>query len=288
MDKKLIVALCYDFDKTLSPKDMQEYGFIDKLGMPPDDFWNEVRACCIKNNADNAAGYMYYMVEKYRQNNLSFTRKDLNEIGKNIELYEGVKTWFKRINDFGLKNNVIIEHYIISSGNKEILEFSPIAKEFKKIYASSFIFDNEDHPVWAAQAVNYTNKTQFLFRINKGILDETDGSVNNKMQAEEKRIPFENIIYVGDSLTDVPCMRLVEKNNGYSIGVYDKNDTNFKAMLELLNNNRIKYFVKADYSKNSEIEKLVKEIILKCKHNYNLKCLSKQQKEEFLKLKNGK
>lgn len=282
MKEKLIVAICYDFDKTLSPKDMQEYGFIDKLGIPPEQFWQEVRNCCLKYKADNAAGYMFYMVEKYRQMNLTFTKKDLNELGKNIELYSGVSTWFDRINTFAKENDVILEHYIISSGNQEIIEASPIANEFKQIYASSFIFDDYGYPVWAGKAINYTNKTQYLFRINKGILDVTDNSVNNSMKQEERRIPFENIIYIGDSLTDVPCMRLTEKSGGNAIGVYDKEVSNKNAMLELLNNNRIKYFVEADYTKNSQMEKLVKELILNCKSRFNLKNMSKAQKQKLL------
>ena len=282
MKEKLIVAICYDFDKTLSPKDMQEYGFIDKLGIPPEQFWQEVRNCCLKYEADNAAGYMFYMVEKYRQMNMTFTKQDLNKLGKNIELYEGVNTWFERINNFAKEHDVILEHYIISSGNQEIIEASPIAKEFKQIYASSFIFDAHGYPVWAGKAINYTNKTQYLFRINKGILDVTDNSVNNSMKAEERRIPFENMIYIGDSLTDVPCMRLIEKSGGNSIGVYDKQVSNKNAMLELLNNNRIKYFVEANYSKNSQMEKLVKELILNCKSRFNLKNMSNAQKQKLL------
>lgn len=286
--KELIVGICYDFDKTLSPKDMQEYGFIEKLGMPANEFWDEVRNTCVKYDADNAAGYMYYMVEKYRQKNMTFTRQDLNEIGKNIELYEGVKTWFKRINEFGKKHGVKVEHYIISSGNKEILEANPVAKEFTKIFASSFIFDDNGKPVWAGQALNYTNKTQFLYRINKGILDVTDNSVNDSMKEEERRIPFENMVYVGDSLTDVPCMRLTVKSGGNAIGVYDKKDTNFRSMLELLNNNRISYFVPADYTKDSQIEKVVEQIILQCKTKYILKNLSREQKKTLLELKQKK
>ncbi|MBQ0017418.1 MAG: hypothetical protein KBT30_02155 [Clostridiales bacterium] len=127
-----------------------------------------------------------------------------------------------------------------------------------------------------------------MFRINKGILDVNDNSVNDSMPKENRRIPFENMIYVGDSLTDVPCMRLIEKSGGNAIGVYDKIDTNFKAMLELLLNNRIKYFVEADYSENSDIEKVVKEIILECKHRDNLKNMSLNQKKDLLNLKREK
>ncbi len=286
--ENLIVAICYDFDKTLSPKDMQEYGFIDKLGISPDDFWNEVGKVCLKYKADNATGYMFSMVEKYRQKNMTFTRQDLNNLGRNIELYQGVKDWFSRINEFGKVNGVTIEHYIISSGNKEILEATPIAKEFKEIYASSFIFDDDGKPVWPSQAVNYTNKTQYLFRINKGILDVNDNTINDSMKHENRRIPFKNIIYVGDSLTDVPCMRLTIKSGGNAIGVYDKNNSNLKPIMELLNNNRIDYFVPCDYTENSEIDKVVKEIILECKHKHNLELMSKSQKEELLSLQKNR
>lgn len=286
--ENLIVAICYDFDKTLSPKDMQEYGFIDKLGISPDDFWNEVGKVCLKYKADNATGYMFSMVEKYRQKNMTFTRQDLNNLGRNIELYQGVKDWFSRINEFGKVNGVTIEHYIISSGNKEILEATPIAKEFKEIYASSFIFDDDEKPVWPSQAVNYTNKTQYLFRINKGILDVNDNTINDSMKHENRRIPFKNIIYVGDSLTDVPCMRLTIKSGGNAIGVYDKNNSNLKPIMELLNNNRIDYFVPCDYTENSEIDKVVKEIILECKHKHNLELMSKSQKEELLSLQKNR
>lgn len=282
--EELIVAICYDFDKTLSPKDMQEYGFIDKLGISPDEFWKEVGKACLKYKADNATGYMFQMVEKYRQNNLTFTREDLNNLGRNIELYNGVKDWFARINEFGRQNGIKIEHYIISSGNKEILEALPIAKEFKEIYASSFIFDDEGKPIWPSQAVNYTNKTQYLFRINKGILDVNDNTINDSMKHENRRIPFKNIIYVGDSLTDVPCMRLTIKSGGNAIGVYDKNSSNLKPIMELLNNNRIDYFVPCDYTENSEIDKVIKEIILECKHKHNLELMSKSQKIKLLQL----
>lgn len=282
--QELIIGICYDFDRTLSPKDMQEYGFINKLGIPAEQFWKEVSECVKKHHADNATGYMYYMVEKYRKSNLTFTKDDLRQLGKNIELFQGVTDWFKRINRFGEENGVKVEHYIISSGNKEILEASPIAKEFKEIYASSFIFDDENHPVWPAQALNYTNKTQFLFRVNKGILDVNDHTVNNTMKHEERRIPFENMIYIGDSLTDVPCMRLTVKSGGNAIGVYSSDEPNYPAMLELLNNNRINYFVEADYREDSTIDRLVKKIIISCRDRDDLRKMSAKQKETLLNL----
>lgn len=285
MNNKPIIAICYDFDKTLSPKDMQEYGFISKLGIPPEQFWREVNDCVEKYEADRATGYMFYMIEKYKKNNLDFTKKDLEDCGKMIDLYKGVNTWFKRINNYANKNDIIIEHYIISSGNKEILMGTEIAKEFTNIYASSYIWDENNHPVWPALAINYTNKTQFLYRINKGIQKVTDDSINSSMPHSNRRIPFSNIVYIGDSLTDIPCMRLTVKSGGYAIGVYNPKETNLKSLWELNDNNRINYFVPADYSKNSEMEKLMQEIILKIRHESTLEEMSKNQKQVLSDLK---
>lgn len=282
--KKPIVALCYDFDLTLSKKDMQEYGFIEKLGIPAEQFWQEVNKTCNEYKLDRVLGYMFQMVESYKQKNLRLIKQDLVDCGKTIELFDGVKTWFKRINDFGKKQGIVIEHYIISSGIKEIIEGSPIAKEFKEIYASNFIYDKNNMPIWPGQALNYTNKTQFLFRVNKGFLDTMDDRINDSMKHDNRRIPFKNLIYIGDSETDIPCMRLVVKNGGFAIGVYRPN-AKMKTMIELLDNNRINFFVPANYSKNSEIENLVKEIIFQIKHRTNIEEFSKQEKQEMIKLK---
>jgi hypothetical protein len=208
----------------------------------------------------------------------------LTNCGKIIELFDGVKTWFNRVNKFAESVGVEIEHYIISSGIKEMIEGSVIAKEFKEIYACEFMYDENNMPIWPARALNYTNKTQFLYRINKGYLNCMDDRVNDSMKEEIRRIPFKNMIYIGDSATDIPCMRLVFKSGGFAIGVYRPN-AKMKTMLELLDNNRINYFVPADYTKNSEIEKLVKEILQQIKHRSNLEEFSKQEKQELIKLK---
>lgn len=283
MNKKTMIAICYDFDKTLSPKDMQEYGFIDKLGISANQFWGELEAYRKLHKMDPALSFMYFMVHKYKECGLSLTQKELVDLGKNIELYKGVDTWFKRINDFAKSQDVELEHYIISSGNYEIISGTKIAKEFKEIFASRFIYNEKDEPIWPAIALNYTNKTQFLYRINKGIFDITDNSVNNCMSSEDRRIPFANMIYIGDSLTDVPCMRLVYKSGGAAIGVYNNKEKDNKTMIELATNNRINYFAEADYSKNSELENTVKDFILKIKYSTILERRSKDQKAKFLK-----
>lgn len=253
------LALIYDFDRTLSPKDMQEFHYISSLGFKdPKDFWNECSKIVKKNNADSILSYMLLML-KY---NPTLTRSDLINEGKYIKLYKGVDTWFKRINNYGKKHGVEVEHYIISSGIKEMVEGTKIAKEFNKIYACSFAYDNNDKVIWPARVVNYTTKTQYLFRINKGVLDETnDFDLNRSTPEEEKYIPFSNMVYFGDGMTDVPSMKVVKNNGGYTVAVYDSASQKEALALELKKDKRATFAFKADYSKGSKIEEAIKGII---------------------------
>ena len=201
-----VLAICYDFDKTLSPDDMQAQGFIQSLNVDVNEFWKESNTLAKEHDMDNNLAYMYMMATKsYGKQFL--TKEVLADYGSKVALYKGVSTWFERIRQYGLKQGVQIEHYIISSGLKEMIEGTEMAKNgaFKKIYASTFMFDDKGVAVWPAQAINYTNKTQFLFRIQKGVLDINDPGVNDYIRPEEQRIPFRNMIYIGDSDTDIPC-----------------------------------------------------------------------------------
>ncbi len=281
MENKPKIAIIYDFDKTLSPKDMQAYGYISKLGVNDDEFWKMCEEFCMKNACDRILGYMYYMLKTYKEKGITLTKNFLIDCGKNIELYKGVESWFERINKYGKKLNVDIEHYIVSSGIKEMIQGTSIAKYFKEIYAGYYVYDSENHPIWPALAINYTNKTQYLYRINKGILNVFDDSINDSMPHELRPVPFTNMIYIGDSLTDIPCMRLVMKNGGYSIGVFQQDHKNKNYLKKLITENRINYVVESDYSENSEIENLVKEIIQTVKHTENLKYFTQKQKSEI-------
>jgi len=216
-EDKPVLAICYDFDKTLSPDDMQAQGYIQEVfGDDVEAFWDECRELAEANEMDSNLAYMRKMVE-YAHGRIVLTRKTLREYGAKVKLFPGVEGWFERIRDYGRQHNVIVEHYIISSGLKEMIEGTSIAKEFEQIYASSFLFDKVDAPIWPAQAINYTNKTQFLFRIEKGVLDVNDSGVNDYFEPETIRVPFRNIVYIGDSVTDIPCMKLVNANGGHSI-----------------------------------------------------------------------
>ena len=272
-----VIALCYDFDKTLSPDDMQAQGYIqtvqpegsDVIG----DFWKESNNRAAANNMDKNLAYMYTMKKKAR-GQIVFTKEKLADYGSKVALFEGVKDWFKRIRDYGAERDIVIEHYIISSGLKEMIEGTSIANEFKELYATSFYFDEDGVAVWPAQVVNYTNKTQFLFRISKGVLDVNDDAVNDSFAPDEIRVPFRNMVYLGDSDTDIPCMKLVNSQGGYSIGVFNPDEKDkVKAknkVYKMMRDNRISYFAPADYSEGSELDELVKLIIDKTVYNEKL------------------
>lgn len=261
-EDKPVLAICYDFDKTLSPDDMQAQGYIQSVGYNVEDFWRESDALAINNDMDQNLAYMYKMIQE-AEGNFVFNKKALNDYGAKVQLFPGVEEWFERIREYGKTKGVLIEHYIISSGLKEMIEGTSVAKNgaFEKIYASSFYYNERGVAVWPAQVVNYTNKTQFLFRIKKGVLDINDFGVNDYFSPEEIRIPFQNMIYIGDSDTDIPCMKLVNSYGGHSIGVYNTSTKDKTKVYKMLRDNRIRYFAAADYSEGSELDQLVKAIV---------------------------
>lgn len=265
MSKKLIpMAICYDFDGTLSPGNMQEYDFMKAIGVKkPADFWKESAAIAQKQEADGIAAYMHLMIKKAKEADTPFKRKTFKDYGKTIELYDGVEEWFSRINDYAKTKGIAVNHYIISSGIKEILEGTKIAKKFKKIFASSFMYDSNGVAFWPAVVLNYTSKTQYLFRINKGCEDISDNkSINKFVAPEDRAIPFKNIIYIGDGDTDIPCMKIVKREGGHSIAVYKKATANAKEKVQdLIKNDRVNVVLPADYSENKDIDKYVKSII---------------------------
>lgn len=281
---KPILAICYDFDRTLSPEDMQAQGYIQSIGYDVADFWKESNSLAADNDMDQNLAYMYTMVTKAR-GRLVFNKEILKADGAKIKLYPGVDTWFTRVNQYGQEKGITIEHYIISFGLKEMIEGTMVAKYFKKIYASSFYFDDVGVAVWPAQAVNYTNKTQYLFRIKKGILDINDQKVNDYFDPDKVVVPFRNMVYIGDSDTDIPCMKLVNSNGGYSIGVYDSETQDKTKVFKMLREHRIKYFAPADYREGSSLEGLIKNIVDRTKTNEVLerkyfKCFDEMSEEQ--------
>ena len=274
-----VVAICYDFDKTLSPQDMQNYSLIPDTGKTVDEFWEKCQKKAKENKMDNILSYMHEIIREGSSdsNGLSLKKEEFRKYGKNIELFPGVTTWFKRVEAIADSLNIKIEHYIISAGIKEIIEGTSIAKHFKSIFACSFYYNKKTGVAeWPAQVINATSKTQYLFRISKGTLDLSDEKTVHKTVDKNKlRIHFKNIIYIGDSITDVPAMRVVTKEGGISIGVYDNPGSKEKMinMYTLKNDGRINYYAKADYSKNSELENLIKKIL----EDKKLQFLSEEQ-----------
>jgi len=281
-EDKPVLAICYDFDKTLSPDDMQAQGYIQTVGYDVQEFWTETNELAENNEMDQNLAWMYKMFQE-AEGNMIFNKKTLEAYGSKVRLFPGVVEWFERIRKYGETNGVIIENYIISSGLKEMIEGTSVAKKgvFEKIYASSFYYDPKTGLAkWPAQVVNYTNKTQFLFRIQKGVLDINDPAVNDFYSPDEMRVPFRNIIYIGDSDTDIPCMKLVNTYGGHSIGVYNSDTEDKEKVYKMMRDNRIKYFVPADYLEGKGLDNLVKRIIERTAKNEALESIHYQCKQE--------
>ena len=260
MSKKPVVALMYDFDKTLCTNDMQNYSFVPSLGIPTDEFWGEVDKVKKENSMDGLLCYMYMMLKKAGNSDIPIRREDFVRLGEKIEYFPGVEEWFDRINRYGEELGVEIEHYVISSGLQEIIEGSSIFKNFKKTYACEFLYDINGVAVWPKNIVNFTTKTQFLFRINKGVLDISEEKLlNTYIPMEERRIPFRNMIYIGDGMTDVPCMKLVKQSGGQSIAVFKRRSKSTAA--KLLAEDRVNFITEANYSEGRELDQIVKTII---------------------------
>ncbi len=286
-EDKPVVAICYDFDKTLSPNDMQAQGYIQSVGYDVNDFWKDSNSVAFANDMDQNLAYMYKMVDEAR-GRFVFNRQALMDYGSKVELFKGVEEWFDRIREYAASKDVIVEHYIISSGLKEMIEGTSIAKKgvFEQIYANSFYYDDRGEVRWPAQVVNYTNKTQFLFRIEKGVLNPNDPMVNDYIPLEDVRVPFRNMIYIGDSDTDVPCMRLVNAYGGHSIGVYNSETGDKTKVYKMMQEDRIRYFAPADYTEGSELDQLVKVIIDRTQANEKLHKIHRQMKNEYLQTEN--
>ena len=255
-----IVAFLYDFDKTLCTTDMEDYAFIPSLGMTPAEFWPEANGFGRENRMDGILAYMYTMIRESEKRGLPFTRADLVEKGREIVLFPGVQDWFGRINAFGETQGVQVEHYVISSGLREIIEGSAISGAFKEIYASEFYYDAAGRPVWPKLTVNFTAKTQFVYRINKGVLDvSNDRDLNASMPDDSKRVPFTNMIYIGDGLSDVPCMKMMRAYGGQAIAVYQ--ESNRSGVEDLLAKGRVDFIFPADYSEGTELDRTAKNIL---------------------------
>ena len=257
-----IIAFLYDFDKTLCTTDMEDYAFIPSLGYTPAEFWGKANAFGWENRMDGLLAYMYTMIQECAAQNIKLDRAFLNHCGESIQLFPGVREWFARINAFGESLGVQVEHYVISSGLREIIEGSGIAQEFREIYACEFYYNENGDACWPKLDVNFINKTQFVYRINKGILDVSrDKELNDSMPDDSKRVPFTNMIYMGDGLSDVPCMKMMRAYGGQAIAVYQA--SNRQGVEKLLADGRVDFIFPADYREGMELDRTVRDILRK-------------------------
>ena len=271
------VALIYDFDGTLSAGNMQEYDFIPAVGKSNHDFWRESSQLARDADADPILTYMARMIAEAKASNVPITRERFREFGRSVRLFPGVEEWFGRINRYGAEKGLNIVHYINSSGIREMIEGTAIAGEFRKIYACSFLYDDAGEAYWPGVAINYTNKTQFIFKINKGVDEVWDGKAVNEYIPENQRVvPFRRMIYFGDGTTDIPCMRLVKSSGGYSIAVYNplEEQAQRPAAEKLLGENRVDFVTPADYGPGGLLDRIVHTIIDKIAAEVELALLS--------------
>ena len=264
MSRKYVpIAIAYDFDGTLALGNMQEHQFLPDIGMTPTEFWTEVKTLTKKHQADEVLIYMNLMLEKARAKHAPVRRDDFKVRGKHIELFEGVETWFDSINAYGKSKGASVQHYLLSSGNEEIFAGTSIASKFAKVYASKFFFDENGVAIWPALAVNYTTKTQYLFRINKDAHDLSDNSkVNQFVEKRNRVVPFENMVYIGDGATDIPCFRLMKEQGGLSLAVYAPKKKGAKAKAaNYLKDGRVHGVVPAVYNQGSELDRTIRAFI---------------------------
>ena len=267
MSIKKKVAIMYDFDETLAPGNMQEYAFIPNLKISANEFWEMTGEFAKEHNMDNILAYMYMSIRLVKEKKLKITKEEFYNQGKVISFFEGVETWFKRINSYGAYLDLEVEHYVISCGLKEILDGTKIAKEFKRIFACRFAYDDEtNEPIWAAQSINYTTKTQYIYRVRKNKLDKLYDpyELNEYVGDKSNILPYSNMIYIGDGETDVPCMKMVKTYGGHSVCVYNPNSEKKKKIADkLYRDGRVNFIAPADYREDSRIECIIKDLLKK-------------------------
>lgn len=279
MSVKNRMAIMYDFDETLAPGNMQEYAFIPNLKISADDFWSASYEFAKEHNMDNILAYMYLSIKLVKEKKLKISKEEFSKQGEMISFFEGVETWFERINEYGRSLGIEVEHYIISCGLKEIIDGTKIAKEFKRIFACRFAYDEESgEPMWPSQAINYTTKTQYIYRVRKNKLDNLYDcyEINEYIENKSTLLPYSNMVYIGDGETDVPCMKMVKLYGGTSICVYNpKKEKKLAIAKKLFRDGRVNFIAPADYKKNSKMESILKDLIQKVALNNKIEEYSK-------------
>lgn len=256
-------ALIYDFDGTLARGNMQEHSFLPALGVKAHEFWERSNGVAEEQDGDQILTYMREMLLQAAKMDLPITRELLQEHGRKVQLFNGVESWFSRIDDYAQGQGLKLQHYVISSGIREMIEGCPIASHFEQVFASSFLYEN-GVAVWPALSINYTTKTQYLFRINKGIDNCWDNqAINRWMPLSERPIPFSNMVFLGDGETDIPTMKMLRHQGGAAVAVFDPDhwDRLQHRIHGLIAENRADFVAPADYSQGSQLEATVKGLL---------------------------
>lgn len=257
-------AIVYDFDGTLARGNIQEHSFIPGIGMEIAEFWKRSNGLAREHDADQILTYMYEMIVQTRARGLKLTRETLFKHGGIVPFFKGVESWFGRINTYAKSRGLELEHYVISSGIREMILGCSIAAEFKQVFASSFLYNEEGEAVWPALSINYTTKTQYLFRINKGIDNCWDNeAINRWVPPAERHLPFESMLFIGDGETDIPSMKMVRHQGGYAVAVFDpeKWDDLQTRICGLIAEDRTNFVAPADYSEGSQLEVTVRGLL---------------------------
>ncbi len=258
------VALIYDFDGTLARGNIQEHSFIPSLGLSVEEFWKRSNGQAKIHDADQILTYLREMLEQASKKGIAVTRESLREHGRQVPFFEGVEGWFGRMNDYAAGIGLELQHFIVSSGVRSMIEGCSIAGEFRQIYASSFIFDDDGVAVWPGLSINYTTKTQYLFRINKGIENcWNNEAVNKWMPMETRPIPFKNMIFIGDGETDIPSMKMVRHQGGQAVAVFDPEKWGRlqERIYGLIAEDRVNFVAPAIYEKGSQLDVTVRGLL---------------------------
>lgn len=259
-------AIVYDYDGTLARGNIQENSFLPAIAMERSEFWREVKRLTKEHDADEILVYMQLMLRKAQERGIEVTREEFKHHGENSDLFAGLAnlSWFERLNSFAHQLGLSLEHYIVSSGTQEMIEGSIIAKAFKEIFASRYLYNDKGQAEWPSLAINYTTKTQFLFRINKGIENVWDnGAINAFMPEGERPVPFARMIFIGDGDTDIPAMKMTSYQGGYSIAAYDpdRDGRSMDKIHRLIADDRVNFVAPADYSEYAPMDILLKGIL---------------------------
>jgi phosphoserine phosphatase len=259
-------AIVYDFDGTLARGSIQEHSFLPELRIDKSQFWDEVKKQAKLHDADEILIYMWQMLLAANERGAPITRAALKKHGASTPLFDGVPDWFDRISQYALERDLQLDHYVVSSGNEELIRGCSIFSKFRAVYASRFVYDAAGHAVWPGLAINYTTKTQYLFRINKGVENSWDNeAVNRWTPMHERPLPFERMIFIGDGDTDIPSMKMVRHQNGQAIAVYDpdewKREASRNKLHKLIAEDRANFVAPADYSEGGQLDVIVKGIV---------------------------